>query len=103
MLDELVEGLVVEVFEDGLLAPLPGRVQGTGGTFSAGAIVHDAAGDAEGSLGRFHGIAKGYLPGRAGEAGAPSPSLLALDQSGAGEVCRLPERCFRSYAGRTGV
>jgi len=59
--DKLVEGLVAEVFEDGLLAPLPGRVQGAGGAFSAGAVVHDAPGNAEGSLGRLDGVADGVI------------------------------------------
>lgn len=86
MFDELVEGLAAEAFEDGLLAPLPGCVQGTGGVFSAGAIVHDAAGDAEGALGRLDAIAEGDLRGGAREAGAAPAALVALDQPGAGEV-----------------
>jgi hypothetical protein len=86
MFDKLVEGLVAEVFEDGLLASLPGRVQCAGGVFSAGTIVHDAAGNAEGALGRLDGVAEGDLRGGAREAGAATAALATLDQPGAGEV-----------------
>ena len=52
---------------------------------SAGAIVHDAAGNAEGALGRLGGVAEGGLSGGAREAGAAA-ALAALDQPGVGEV-----------------
>ena len=50
-----------------MLAFLPTFVQRAGGTRATGTIVHDAAGDTGRPLGRFHSIAEGYLPGRAGK------------------------------------
>jgi len=77
--DELVEGLGVEVLEDGPLAFPPGFVQGAGRTFAAGPILHNAAVDNEGPFDHLHGFAKRDLPGGSRQLGAPSASLFALD------------------------
>jgi hypothetical protein len=88
LFDELVKGLVLQVPKDGLLALFPGLVQRTGSACIAGAVLHDAAGYAEGSLDGFYGVPESYLPGRASETGSSASSLLALDQTSAGEVCK---------------
>jgi hypothetical protein len=74
------------VLEDGLLAFLLGLVQGARATFSAGAVFHDAAGDAEGSFYYLHRLPERYLARRSCKPGAPAAALFALDQARAGEL-----------------
>ena len=57
-----------------------------GAPVAAGAILHDAAGNAEGAFGRFHGVPECDLLRRPREAGASAAALLALDQAGVGEA-----------------
>src|SRR3712207_9319204 len=75
--DEPLDGLRAEVLEDSLLAFLPGCVQDAGGVLSAGAILHDTAGDAEGSFDRFYGFAERYLVRGSRKPGAPAAALFA--------------------------
>jgi len=84
--EEVFEGLGAEVLEDSLLAFFPGIVQGAWGAFSASAVFHDAAGDAEWPFHGLHGLSERYLGRGLRQPGTPAAALFAFDQTLAGEL-----------------
>jgi hypothetical protein len=83
--DKLFDSLCTEVLENSMLTLFPRFVQGAGSAFSAGAILHDAADDTEGSFYGFYGLPQRYLARRTRQLGASTATLFALHQPGVGE------------------
>jgi hypothetical protein len=84
--DELLDGLRAEVLEDSLLALYPGVVQGAWSALSAGAILHDAASDAEWSFDRFYGFPERYFVRGSCKPGTSAAALFGLDETRVGEL-----------------
>src|SRR5918994_6767709 len=84
--EEVFQALFLQVLEDSLLALFPGVVQGAGYAGTAGTVLHDATGNAEGAFGCFDGVPERDLPCRPSEAGASAAALFTLDQAGVGEA-----------------
>ena len=82
--EEVFEGLGAEVLEDSPLAFFPSVVQRAWSTFSASTVLHDAAGDAEGSFHGFHGLPERNLGRGLRQPGAPAAALFAFDQTRVG-------------------
>ena len=84
--DEFFDGLRAEVLEDCLLALYPGVVHGAWSALSAGAILHDAASDAEWSFDRFYGFPKRYFVRGSCKPGTSAAALFGLDETSVGEL-----------------
>jgi len=84
--DELLDGLHAEVLEDSLLALYPGVVHGAWSALSAGAILHDAASDAEWSFDRFYGFPERYFVRGSCKPGTSAAALFGLDETRVGEL-----------------
>jgi hypothetical protein len=74
------------VLEDSLLAFYPSVVHGAWRALSAGAILHDAAGDAEWPFDRFYGFPKRYFVRGSGKPGTSAAALFGLDETRVGEL-----------------
>ena len=76
--DKLFDGLCTEVLENNLLALYPGVVHGAWSAHSAGAILHDASGDAEWPFDRFYSFPKRYFVRGSCKPGTSAAALFAL-------------------------